>query len=168
MGKEKKKKNRKQQSKSTTGKTDSDKRKLRSSEYEAELFTLQAELTKLQNWVTDTGKRAIIVFEGRDTAGKGGVIKRITERVSPRVFRVNVLPAPSDREKTQIFLQRYIERFPAAGEIALFDRSWYNRAGVERVMGYCSDIEYERFMRTTPDFEKTIVENGIILIKYWF
>jgi len=142
------------------------KNKLSTKEYEAELYKLQVELCKLQEWITDTGKRAIIVFEGRDAAGKGGVIKRITEQVSPRVFQVNALPAPSERQKTQMYLQRYIERFPAAGEIILFDRSWYNRAGVERVMGFCTDKEYQRFMRTAPGFERTIVDNGIILIKY--
>ena len=143
-------------------------KKLSNAEYEAELYKLQVELCKLQEWITITGKRAIIVFEGRDAAGKGGVIKRITEHVSPRVFQVKALPAPTERQKTQMYMQRYVERFPAAGEITLFDRSWYNRAGVERVMEFCTDKEYQLFLRTTPDFERNIVDNGIILIKYWF
>jgi len=142
--------------------------KLSKKDYETELYKLQTELCKLQEWVTEYGKRAIIVFEGRDAAGKGGVIKRITEQVSPRVFRVNALPAPTEREKTQMYLQRYVERFPAAGEITMFDRSWYNRAGVERVMGLCTDKEYQRFMRTTPAFERNIIEDGISLIKWWW
>lgn len=142
--------------------------KMNNETYEAELFKLQAELCKLQRWVTHTGAKIIIVFEGRDAAGKGGVIKRILERVSPRVFRINALPAPTDREKTQMYFQRYMARFPAAGEIAMFDRSWYNRAGVERVMGFCSDEEYHRFLKRTPNVEQSIVDNDIILIKYWF
>jgi len=143
-------------------------KKLSNKKYEKELYKLQVELCELQRWVKQEGKRIIIVFEGRDTAGKGGVIKRILERVSPRVFQVNALPAPTDRQKTQMYYQRYFERFPAAGEIAIFDRSWYNRAGVERVMGFCTDEEYERFLKRTPDVEKAIVDDGIILIKYWF
>ena len=143
-------------------------KKLNNKKYEEELYKLQVELCNLQNWVTREGKRVIIVFEGRDTAGKGGVIKRILERVSPRVFRVNALPAPSERQKTQLYFQRYIERFPAAGEITIFDRSWYNRAGVERVMGFCTDEEYHRFLRGTPMIEQAIINDGIILIKYWF
>ena len=117
---------------------------------------------------THSGARIIIVFEGRDAAGKGGVIKRITERTSPRVFRVVALPAPSEREKSQIYFQRYIQHFSAAGEIIVFDRSWYNRLGVERVMGYCTDEEYERFLRVCPEFERDTVESGVQLIKYWF
>ncbi|RLA49201.1 MAG: polyphosphate kinase 2 [Gammaproteobacteria bacterium] len=144
------------------------KNKLSTQEYEAELYKLQVELCKLQEWVQDTGQRAIILFEGRDAAGKGGVIRRITEKVSPRVFRVNALPAPSERQKTQMYMQRYIERFPAAGEIILFDRSWYNRAGVERVMGFCTEKECQRFLQNAPRFERTIMDSGIILIKYWF
>jgi len=144
------------------------KSKFDNKQYEAELYKLQVELCKLQEWITATGARAIIVFEGRDAAGKGGVIKRITERVSPRVFQVNALPAPTERQKTQMYMQRYMERFPAAGEVALFDRSWYNRAGVERVMGFCTDKEYQQFMITVPALERNIVDNGIILIKYWF
>lgn len=136
-------------------------------EYEHELKRLQAELCHLQEWVKATGKRVVIVFEGRDAAGKGGTIKAITERVSPRVFRLVALPAPSDREKSQLYVQRFLAHFPAAGEIVIFDRSWYNRAGVEHVMGFCSDEQYKRFLDLCPFFEKNIVENGITLIKYW-
>jgi polyphosphate kinase 2 len=142
--------------------------KLSNKDYEAELFKLHSELVKLQLWVKEKGIRAVVVFEGRDAAGKGGVIKRITERVSPRVFRVTALPAPSEREKTQMYIQRYLQHFPAAGEIVLFDRSWYNRAGVERVMKFCSKEEYERFLEYAPIFERAIVDSGIVLIKYWF
>ncbi len=149
-------------------KKDKKKDKLSNKDYEKEIERLQGELVKLQLWAKATGARAIIVFEGRDAAGKGGVIKRITERVSPRVFRVVALPAPTEREKTQIYLQRYISHFPAAGEIVLFDRSWYNRAGVERVMGFCTDEEYENFLEGAPGFEQFIIERGIHLIKYWF
>jgi polyphosphate kinase len=143
-------------------------KKLSNKKYEKELYNLQVELCKLQEWVKKSGQKIIIVFEGRDTAGKGGVIKRILERVSPRVFIVNALPAPTDRQKTQLYFQRYIERFPAAGEIVIFDRSWYNRAGVERVMGFCTDKEHDRFLKATPMIEKAIIDNGIILLKYWF
>jgi polyphosphate kinase 2 len=137
-------------------------------EFEKELEKLQVELTRLQTWVKDKGARVIVVFEGRDTAGKGGVISRITARTSPRIFRHVALPAPSDREKTQVYIQRYIAHFPAAGEIILFDRSWYNRAGVERVMGFCTDKQYERFLQLTPIVEREmIVNNGIILRKYF-
>ena len=145
-----------------------EKAKLSTKEYEAELFKLHAELVKLQLWVRQKGIRAVVVFEGRDAAGKGGVIKRITERVSPRVFRVVALPAPSEREKTQMYMQRYVQHFPAAGEVVLFDRSWYNRAGVERVMNFCTKEEYERFLQYTPEFERAMVDSGIVLIKYWF
>ena len=145
-----------------------EKPKLSNKEYEAEIFKLHAELVKLQRWVKEKGIRAVVVFEGRDAAGKGGVIKRITERVSPRVFRVTALPAPSEREKTQMYMQRYVAHFPAAGEVVLFDRSWYNRAGVERVMKFCSKEEYERFLEYTPIFERSMVDNGVVLIKYWF
>ena len=139
-----------------------------SKEFEKELAKLQVELTRMQTWVKDKGARIIVIFEGRDTAGKGGVISRITERTSPRVYRHVALPAPSDRQKTQVYIQRYIAHFPAAGEIILFDRSWYNRAGVERVMGFCSDKEYERFLTMTPLVEREmIVNNGIILRKYF-
>ena len=136
--------------------------------FEKELVKLQAELVKLQYWVQATGHRAVVVFEGRDAAGKGGVIKRITERVSPRVFRVVALPAPTEREKSQLYMQRYMAHFPAAGEVILFDRSWYNRAGVEHVMGFCTQDEYGRFLDEAPLFENAIVEHGIQLIKYWF
>jgi polyphosphate kinase 2 len=136
--------------------------------FDKELRKLQVELCHLQEWVKHAGLRIIVVFEGRDAAGKGGVIKRITERVSPRVFRVTALPAPSSRQKTQMYAQRYIEHFPAAGEVILFDRSWYNRAGVEKVMGFCSDGQYERFLRVCPAFEREVVDEGVILIKYFF
>ncbi len=142
--------------------------KLSNKYYEKEMAKLQGELVKLQYWVQRKGLRVIIVFEGRDAAGKGGVIKRITERVSPRVFRVVALPAPSEREKTQLYLQRYMAHFPAAGEVVLFDRSWYNRAGVERVMGFCTDALYKRFLREAPLVEQVVVEHGVQLIKYWF
>jgi polyphosphate kinase len=135
--------------------------------YEKELRNLQVELCRLQDWAKETGERIIILFEGRDAAGKGGTIKAITERVSPRVFRVVALPAPSDREKTQMYVQRYIERFPAAGEIIIFDRSWYNRGGVEYVMGFCSKAQHQRFLDLCPEIEKYIVDGGIRLIKMW-
>ncbi len=132
------------------------------------LFRLQGELVKLQDWVQNTRQKVVILFEGRDAAGKGGVIKRITQRLNPRVARVAALPAPNDRERTQWYFQRYVAHLPAAGEMVLFDRSWYNRAGVERVMGFCTDDEYEEFFRTVPDFERMLVRSGIKLIKYWF
>ena len=141
--------------------------KLKRKAYEKELRKLQVELCHLQAWVKYKGLRVIIIFEGRDAAGKGGTIKAMTERVSPRVFRVVALPAPSDREKTQMFAQRYIERFPAAGEIVIFDRSWYNRAGVEYVMGFCSEEQHRGFLKTVPEIEKYIVDGGIQLIKIW-
>ena len=142
--------------------------KISRKKFEEELAKLQVELTRLQTWVKNKGARIVVVFEGRDTAGKGGAISRITARTSPRVFRHVALPAPSDREKTQVFIQRYIAQFPAAGEIVLFDRSWYNRAGVERVMGFCTDEEYERFLTMVPVVEREmIVNNGIILRKYF-
>ena len=140
---------------------------MKNKEYTKKLRKLQAELCRLQEWVKHKGLRAIIVFEGRDTAGKGGTIRALTERVSPRVFRLVALPAPSDREKTQMYIQRYIAHFPAAGEIVVFDRSWYNRAGIEHVMGFCSKEEYQGFLRVCPLFEKEIVANGIQLIKIW-
>jgi polyphosphate kinase len=136
--------------------------------YFRELFRLQGELIRLQDWVQSAGHRLVILFEGRDAAGKGGVIKRITQRLNPRVCRVAALQAPTERERTQWYFQRYIAHLPAAGEIVLFDRSWYNRAGVERVMGFCTDEEYEEFFRTVPDFEKMLQRAGIQLIKYWF
>ena len=135
--------------------------------YEAELAVLQGELVAMQEWVKATGAKVCIVFEGRDTAGKGGTIKRITERVSPRVFRVVALPAPTEREKSQMYVQRYMAHFPAAGEVVIFDRSWYNRAGVERVMGFCTPEQTERFLLLTPGVEKAMVDSGIILVKYW-
>ena len=141
--------------------------KLKRKQYEEELRRLQAELCRLQDWVKLKGLRIIVVFEGRDGAGKGGTIKAITERVSPRVFHVVALPAPSDREKSQIFIQRYTEHFPAAGEIVLFDRSWYNRAGVEYVMGFCTKEQRRRFLDVCPEVEKFVVDGGIQLIKYW-
>ena len=137
-------------------------------QYFRELFRLQGELVKLQDWVVATGHKLVILFEGRDAAGKGGVIKRITQRLNPRVCRVAALPAPNDRERTQWYFQRYVSHLPAAGEMVLFDRSWYNRAGVERVMGFCTDEQYEDFFRTVPEFEKMLVSSGIQLIKYWF
>jgi polyphosphate kinase 2 len=136
--------------------------------YFRELFRMQAELVKLQDWVVKTGHKVVILFEGRDAAGKGGVIKRITQRLNPRVCRVAALPAPNAREQTQWYFQRYVAHLPGAGEIVLFDRSWYNRAGVERVMGFCSDEQYEEFFRSVPEFEKMLVRSGIQLIKYWF
>jgi polyphosphate kinase 2 len=141
--------------------------KLKRKQYEKELRRLQAELCHLQEWVKLKGLRIIVVFEGRDGAGKGGTIKAITERVSPRVFRVVALPAPSDREKSQMYIQRYIEHFPAAGEIVLFDRSWYNRTGVEYVMGFCTNEQHRRFLEVCPEVEKFAVDAGIKLIKYW-
>ncbi|HEY1102358.1 MAG TPA: polyphosphate kinase 2 [Burkholderiaceae bacterium] len=137
-------------------------------QYFRELFRLQGELVKLQDWVVASGHKVVIVFEGRDAAGKGGVIKRITQRLNPRVCRVAALPAPNDRERTQWYFQRYVSHLPAAGEVVLFDRSWYNRAGVERVMGFCNDEQYEEFFRSVPEFEKMLVRSGIQVIKYWF
>ena len=136
--------------------------------YFNELIRLQKELIKLQDWVVATGERIVVIFEGRDSAGKGGAIKRITQRLNPRVCRVAALPAPNDREKTQWYFQRYVAHLPAAGEIVLFDRSWYNRAGVERVMGFCTDAQYEEFFESVPEFERMLVRSGIRLIKYWF
>jgi polyphosphate kinase 2 len=141
--------------------------KLGTKDYERELEKLHVELVRLQEWVVAKGLKVCIVFEGRDGAGKGGTIKAITERVSPRVFRVIALPAPTEREKTQMYAQRYFQHFPAAGEIVIFDRSWYNRAGVERVMGFCTDEQAKRFLELAPLFEKLMVESGIILLKYW-
>ena len=142
--------------------------KLARQRYFKELFRLQGELVKLQDWVQHSRQKVVILFEGRDAAGKGGVIKRITQRLNPRVARVAALPAPNDRERTQWYFQRYVAHLPAAGEMVLFDRSWYNRAGVERVMGFCTDDEYEEFFRTVPEFEKMLVRSGITLVKYWF
>jgi polyphosphate kinase 2 len=136
--------------------------------YFKELFRLQGELVKLQDWVVKHKLKVVVIFEGRDAAGKGGAIKRITQRLNPRVCRVVALTAPSERERTQWYFQRYVPHLPAGGEIVLFDRSWYNRAGVERVMGFCSDAEYEEFFRDVPEFEKMLVRSGIVLVKYWF
>jgi polyphosphate kinase 2 len=141
--------------------------KLKTKKYEKELRKLQAELCQLQDWVKHKGLRVIVIFEGRDGAGKGGTIRAITERVSPRVFRVVALPAPSDREKSQMYMQRYMAHFPAAGEIVIFDRSWYNRAGVEYVMGFCSKEQHLRFLELCPQMERYIVDGGIILVKFW-
>jgi polyphosphate kinase len=144
-----------------------DQPKLKRKQYEKEMRRLQAELCHLQEWVKAEGRRIMLVFEGRDGAGKGGTIKAITERVSPRVFRVVALPAPSDRQKSQLYIQRYMEHFPAAGEIIIFDRSWYNRAGVEYVMGFCSKADHRHFLELCPQIEKVVVDQGVQLIKYW-
>ncbi len=153
----------KAKSKSATGKPD----KLSGKDYEKELERLHVELVKLQQWVLDKGLKVCVVFEGRDTAGKGGTIKAITERVSPRVFRVVALPAPTEREKSQMYVQRYMRHLPAAGEIVIFDRSWYNRAGVERVMGFCTEEQAKAFLNAVPMVEKAMVDSGILLLKYW-
>lgn len=148
-------------------KPDAANEKLKRKDYEDELKKLQGELCKLQAWVKEKGLRVIIVFEGRDAAGKGGTIRAITERVSPRVFRVVALPAPSDREKSQMYIQRYMAHFPAAGEVVIFDRSWYNRAGVEYVMGFCTEEQHEKFLEVCPQFERYVIDSGIQLIKIW-
>ena len=152
----------------TNGATPKAVKKIPKKVYEEELARLQVELIKLQAWVQENGEKVVVIFEGRDAAGKGGTIKRITERLNPRVCRVIALPAPTEREKTQWYFQRYAVHLPAAGEIVLLDRSWYNRAGVERVMGFCSDDEYVEFMRSCPEFERMLIRSGIRLIKYWF
>jgi polyphosphate kinase 2 len=144
-----------------------DAKKARNKAYEAELARLQVEIANLQAWVKESGARIVIIFEGRDAAGKGGMIKRLTEKVSPRVFRVVALPAPSDRQKTQLYMQRYIEQLPAAGEVLIFDRSWYNRPGVERVMGYCSDEAARRFLQEIPHLEALLTESGVTILKYF-
>jgi polyphosphate kinase 2 len=154
----------KQKNKKVGGKPPGLKKKV----YEKELRRLQLELVKLQEWVKNKGLSVVVIFEGRDAAGKGGVIKRITESLNPRIVRVVALPAPTERERTQWYFQRYVAHLPAAGEIVLFDRSWYNRAGVERVMGFCTEEEYREFLRSCPEFERMLVRSGIILIKYWF
>ena len=154
--------------KDTKTKNESKKKKLSTEKYEAEIYKLHTELVKLQYWVKETGQKVVVVFEGRDAAGKGGVIKRITERVSPRIFRVAALPSPSEREKTQMYGQRYMQHFPAAGEVVLFDRSWYNRAGVERGLGFCTEEDVERFFEQLTLFENMLVPTGIRLITYWF
>jgi polyphosphate kinase len=143
-------------------------RKLDAKQYEKELLRLQTELVFMQEWLVANDRRLVVLFEGRDTAGKGGVIKRITQRLNPRVCRVAALPAPNERERTQWYFQRYVTHLPAGGEIVLFDRSWYNRAGVERVMGFCTDEQYEEFFHSVPEFERMLVRSGIILLKYWF
>ncbi len=148
-------------------KDNSPKRKIKRKQYETELRKLQAELCRLQEWVKHKGLRVIVVFEGRDAAGKGGTIKAITERVSPRVFRIAALPAPSDREKSQMYIQRYVQHFPAAGEVVIFDRSWYNRAGVEYVMGFCTEEQRRQFLELCPPVEKFIVDGGIQIVKIW-
>ncbi|RDH84225.1 MAG: polyphosphate kinase 2 [endosymbiont of Seepiophila jonesi] len=143
-------------------------RKIRNDVYEKELFRLQLELVKLQEWIKFSGLKVVVIFEGRDAAGKGGVIKRINQHLNPRISRVVALPAPTERETTQWYFQRYVPHLPAAGEMVLFDRSWYNRAGVERVMGFCSEEEYHEFLRSCPEFERMLVRSGIIVLKYWF
>ena len=174
MGKKKdkkdKKKNRQQIALAETQAIESSgeaKPKLKRKEYDALLEPLQVELVKLQEWVKQTGAKIIVVFEGRDAAGKGGIIRAITERTSPRVFRIAALPSPTEREKSQMYIQRYMAHFPSAGEVVLFDRSWYNRAGVERVMGFTPEDQVKRFLRYVPPTERTIIESGIILVKYW-
>jgi polyphosphate kinase len=141
--------------------------KLSAKDYDRELTKLQAELVKLQFWIKESKARIVVIFEGRDAAGKGGVIKTLTECVSPRVFRTVALPAPTEREKTQLYFQRYVEQMPAGGEMVVFDRSWYNRAGVEHVMGFCTDEQYENFLQGTPILENIVIDSGVILIKYW-
>jgi polyphosphate kinase len=158
----------KQDKKGKKGKKDNKDGRLPKKTYERELLRLQAELVKLQEWVRFEGARLVVVFEGRDAAGKGSTIKRVTQYLNPRVARIAALPAPTERERTQWYFQRYAEYLPAAGEITLFDRSWYNRAGVERVMGFCTPAEYERFLRQCPIFERLLVEDGVLLLKYWF
>jgi polyphosphate kinase 2 len=156
-----------QESRADASASDSQLPRMKEKEYEHELRRLHGELVALQEWVKASGAKVCVVFEGRDTAGKGGTIKAITERVSPRVFRVVALPAPTDREKTQMYMQRYVRHFPAAGEVVIFDRSWYNRAGVERVMGFCTEEQSRRFLEQVPAFEQAMVESGILLVKYW-
>ena len=143
-------------------------KKIKNDVYEKKLLNLQHELMNLQEWVVKEGLKVVVIFEGRDAAGKGGVIKRMTQHLSPRICRVAALPSPTERQKSQWYFQRYVSHLPAAGEIVLFDRSWYNRAGVERVMGFCTDYEYREFLRSCPEFERMLVRSGIILIKYWF
>ncbi|MEV6978501.1 polyphosphate kinase 2 [Kitasatospora sp. NPDC093806] len=151
-----------------TGREDGSRERLARKPYERELLRLQHELVKLQEWVRAEGARLVVVFEGRDAAGKGGAIKRVTEYLNPRIARVAALPTPTERQRTQWYFQRYVEHLPAAGEIVLFDRSWYNRAGVERVMGFCTDEEYWQFLHQCPTFERMLIESGVLLRKYWF
>lgn len=160
--------NQKEASKHKNKKANSEPRILKKKFYEKELGRLQIELVKLQEWVKQEGLKVVVIFEGRDAAGKGGTIKRITESLNPRIVRVVALPTPTERERAQWYFQRYIPHLPAAGEIVLFDRSWYNRAGVERVMGFCTEEEYREFLRSCPEFERMLVRSGVILIKYWF
>ena len=168
MGKKKDKKDKKHKQPIAVAETSGEAQpKLKRKEYDALLEPLQVELVKLQEWVKATGAKIIVVFEGRDAAGKGGIIKAITERTSPRVFRVAALPSPTEREKSQMYIQRYMAHFPAAGEVVLFDRSWYNRAGVERVMGFTPEDQVKRFLRYVPAVERSFAESGIILVKYW-
>ena len=143
-------------------------KKISKEQYEQELFKMQLELVKLQAWIVKKGLKVVVIFEGRDAAGKGGVIKRITQHLNPRICRVEALPAPTEREQSQWYFQRYVPFLPAAGEMVLFDRSWYNRAGVEKVMGFCTEDEYQEFLRSCPEFERMLVRSGIILLKYWF
>ncbi|TNF97646.1 MAG: polyphosphate kinase 2 [Gammaproteobacteria bacterium] len=164
----KSKKNKKEEGHVVEAEKATKKKKIKNKIYEAELARLQIELVKLQEWIKHKGLRVLVIFEGRDAAGKGGSIKRITQSLSPRVCPVVALPAPTEREKTQWYFQRYVAHLPAAGEMVLFDRSWYNRAGVERVMGFCTEEEYREFLRSCPEFERMLVRSGIILIKYWF
>ncbi len=152
----------------TSGASSNPPAKLKRKDFEKQLEKLEPELVKLQLWVQHKKLKVVVIFEGRDAAGKGGVIKRITERVSPRVFRVVALPAPTEREKSQMYVQRYVPHLPAAGEVVIFDRSWYNRAGVERIMGFCPEEEVIRFLDMCPEFERAVIQSGIILIKYWF
>ncbi|MFW0793730.1 polyphosphate kinase 2 [Gordonia sp. CPCC 205515] len=170
MGKKSKKshgKHSKQQKRASVETDSAPKPLMKNKEYRKELKGLHAELVAMQEWVRSTGAKIVVVFEGRDTAGKGGVIKALTERVSPRVFRVVALPTPTERQKSQMFLQRYVEHFPAGGEVIIFDRSWYNRTGVERVMGFCTEEQAKQFLSDAPEFERAMVRSGIILIKYW-
>jgi len=150
------------------GKSSGKPKTIKKAVYEKELFRLQLELVKLQEWIKHKGLKVVVIFEGRDAAGKGGVIKRIDQHLNPRICRIVALPAPTEREKTQWYFQRYVPHLPAAGEMVLFDRSWYNRAGVEHVMGFCTDNEYHEFLRSCPEFERMLIRSGIILIKYWF
>jgi polyphosphate kinase len=168
MSKKKKKDKAKQESAENESQPKEKQEQLGNKEYLKHLQKLQLELVKLQEWIKAQGLRVVVIFEGRDAAGKGGAIKRITECLSPRICRVAALPAPTEREKTQWYFQRYVAHLPSAGEMVLFDRSWYNRAGVEHVMGFCTDEEYGEFMRSCPEFERMLVRSGIILIKYWF
>ncbi len=180
MKKKKNPKKEKKENKKTRGKSElkneikhiepeeKDQRKISNKFYNKELVNLQIELVKLQEWIKVKGLKVVVIFEGRDAAGKGGVIKRITQRLNPRICRVVALGTPTEREKTQWYFQRYIPHFPASGEMVLFDRSWYNRAGVEHVMGFCTEEEYREFLRTCPEFERMLIRSGIILIKYWF